>query len=502
MSRIAFSILFPILILVLAWGARAARKSGKDIGVLVSFLLITLIPPVLGNWMIIIARHRWLALAGSYIYFIGMDCVMAALMRFTQSYCGMEDRFLPVRKGMHWLFLIDLVQYALNPFFHHAFDLEEISLEGSAYFLLIPYAGQTFHRIVDYGILLVILIVFLMKTIHSARISSERYSVIMLTMVFTGVWETFYLFSRSPIDRSMVGFVIFGLLVLYFAVYYRPMRLLDRMLSVMVSGMQEAILFLDPSGLCIWANPRAMALTGTEGEDYERAKDNLRALVGGFNTREAVDWEERRDYQAGEECKSCVLEHHPVRDERGRNIGAFLSVRDNTGEHQMLESAVHRATHDSLTGAYNRAGYEMVLGEMDLSETCMLLVDLDNFKKINDTWGHPAGDRILKKTVEEIRRCFRANDMICRIGGDEFVVLMQRADRMQRDLIRGRGEKINESLAAGGESVPPASVSVGGAIGEADLAAEELFHRADKALYEVKRTGKKRVVFYEDLAES
>jgi hypothetical protein len=180
MSRIAFSILFPILILVLAWGARAARKSGKDIGVLVSFLLITLIPPVLGNWMIIIARHRWLALAGSYFYFIGMDCAVFSLWHFTHAYCDMGKPKRGFTVLIYTLFGLDILHYVLDPVINLSFDIESTLVDGRTYFRLIPYIGQNYHRVVCYGLFFATLVIFFVKAVRASRVYAEKYWIILL----------------------------------------------------------------------------------------------------------------------------------------------------------------------------------------------------------------------------------------------------------------------------------------------------------------------------------
>ena len=113
------------------------------------------------------------------------------------------------------------------------------------------------------------IIIFIVKTIRSSRIDAERYYVILGTILLTTVWETLYIFSRAPVDRSMVGFGVFGLLVFYFSLYYRPLRLLDKMLAMLASGMPDAIYFFDGGGHCFWANNRGIELAQISGSDFE-----------------------------------------------------------------------------------------------------------------------------------------------------------------------------------------------------------------------------------------
>lgn len=155
-----------------------------------------------------------------------------------------------------------------------------------------------------------------------------------------------------------------------------------------------------------------------------------------------------------------------------------------------VERLSYQASHDVLTGLYNRLGYDFFISETDLSSVHLLMMDVDNFKPINDNYGHEIGDRVLIKIAETLKKNFRSDDCVCRLGGDEFVVIMVHSDPDHRDLIRSKIDKINNELADTSDGLPSTSVSVGITYGgEADDAVE-LLKVADHAMYELKRTGK------------
>ena len=201
----------------------------------------------------------------------------------------------------------------------------------------------------------------------------------------------------------------------------------------------------------------------------------------------------------GDEVRSYVVEKHEVKDDHGHLTGSFLSVRDNTAEQMTLRAEIYKATHDPLTDVYNRAGYNLLMSKMELWKTIMLLVDGDCFKSVNDTYGHEIGDKALQKIANTLKYCFRSEDYVCRIGGDEFVVLMLHSDSAQKELIMNRVRKINQILSTGEGEIPPVTVSVGIAHGQDASYPEQLFEHADRALYETKKNGKKGYTFYEDL---
>ena len=160
-----------------------------------------------------------------------------------------------------------------------------------------------------------------------------------------------------------------------------------------------------------------------------------------------------------------------------------------------LESLSFRASHDELSGLYNRAGYDLLLSSIDLESTYMLLFDVDNFKTINDTYGHGAGDEAIRNVARVLKENFRSDDYVCRIGGDEFVVLMVHAPKSAKNLISTKIKHINDELGNSRDNLPSYSVSVGIAHGSDSIDAINLFAKCDTALYESKARGKHTYTF-------
>ena len=163
-----------------------------------------------------------------------------------------------------------------------------------------------------------------------------------------------------------------------------------------------------------------------------------------------------------------------------------------------LERLNFQASHDELTGAYNRSGYKLLLSGIDLNSTCMLLFDVDNFKEINDIFGHETGDKVLVKLVEVLKNNIRNDDYICRIGGDEFVVFLVHSADMDQELIASKIDKINKELEETDDGLPPVSISVGIVHGKDASDAENLFEKTDEAMYQAKQKGKRTYSFYSD----
>ena len=160
-----------------------------------------------------------------------------------------------------------------------------------------------------------------------------------------------------------------------------------------------------------------------------------------------------------------------------------------------LENLNFRASHDEMTGAYNRAGYELLLPTIDRNTTYILLFDVDTFKGINDQYGHQTGDRVLARFVYVLKKNFRADDYICRIGGDEFCVFMVHAEERWKDLLILKLEKIQAELSIAKEDLPGFTVSCGIAHGSRAKDTASLVRMADEALYQSKKDGRNRFTF-------
>ena len=158
----------------------------------------------------------------------------------------------------------------------------------------------------------------------------------------------------------------------------------------------------------------------------------------------------------------------------------------------------HEAEYDALTDLMNRGSFDRVLEIYQNGEShyALLLIDVDIFKSVNDTYGHACGDKILQKVAGLLKKMFRSIDFVCRIGGDEFAVVMV---EMTSDLgytIEEKIETINQELSNTEDGLPKVSVSVGVAFSDRQNPGESIFKDADAALYRTKENGKRGCTIY------
>jgi diguanylate cyclase (GGDEF)-like protein/PAS domain S-box-containing protein len=278
----------------------------------------------------------------------------------------------------------------------------------------------------------------------------------------------------------------------------------------------DAMLFLTLEGRLQKANAALYGLLGyrerdligqdvtrlLNGEHGNAARDGLAALITGAAT--LYQAEHRLRHADGRTVWGLLtgsLEH----DEHGHPVYLIVQVKDITSRKQAETELAHRALHDDLTGLPNRA-----LLEDHLAQACaraaragthlaVLFLDIDNFKDINDSLGHLAGDRVLIEVATRLRGCLRVSDTAARLGGDEFVVVCEAlTDAHEANVL---AERIDRALAApltvsGSQLQVTASIGITTSSG-ADTPPAELLSGADTAMYRAKANGKDRYEIYE-----
>ena len=178
-----------------------------------------------------------------------------------------------------------------------------------------------------------------------------------------------------------------------------------------------------------------------------------------------------------------------------------MIVEDITDRKALEAQLVHRSLHDPLTGLPNRALFQDRLwhalnrGKRERTPTCVLIVDLDDFKAINDELGHPTGDRVLVAFADRLRSVLRASDTAARLGGDEFSIVCENTEPGDAEVLadRLRGA-VREPLQLDDTPVPLGiSIGVGAAAGGADPeeAYERVVRDADDAMYADKARGRR-----------
>lgn len=281
----------------------------------------------------------------------------------------------------------------------------------------------------------------------------------------------------------------------------------SQLLFEALAASHDAVLITDENGVIEFANPAFEAMTGyAVAEVLGRTPAFLRS----GEHDDAFYASLYESLRAGRPFHATFADRHrnghifhadqtisPVRG-RDDNRTHFVSIiRDLTARVRHEQALRDAASLDVLTGLYNRRGGESLLERTYIGAReggapfGLILADIDHFKAINDTFGHPAGDRVLERVGRLLRACVRATDGVVRWGGEEFMVILPhcelRAAMEQAERIRARIERTPQP------EVGPITLSLGVAQLNAGETVASLIDRTDRALYEAKRQGRNRV---------
>ena len=297
------------------------------------------------------------------------------------------------------------------------------------------------------------------------------------------------------------------------------LRRAEQHFQTVVRSLDEGVVVLDCNGRIISLNPAVRRVLGISEDaldynlDYKEVAsrwtldpdgalpDSDRPVLDTLSSGIPYNGAVYSDGPNGERRWLSVCSRR-LNPEEGDRSAVLITFHDITAVRTATERFAHQALHDPLTGLPNRA-HLIAHAEHLLATTALgavLFVDLDDFKRVNDSLGHDAGDEVIQIAAQRIRDSVRSSDLVCRLAGDEFVVLVVGA--LGAEEIRALTERIIAGL---GEpmTVVGATVRVGGSVGVVETSAQEhrdaaaLLRQADRAMYAAKARGRRNVMFAE-----
>lgn len=355
-----------------------------------------------------------------------------------------------------------------------------------------------------------------------------RRSVVLATWFLAGLLVLNASFSPDPAARALLLTILSALT---FFMWVREKRLARSLradakeLALHLEMLEKAENLADYGRWCIQFEPRrhlwsqGMARLLSLPPESEPSEANLdRVMPGGIAQIETVLEAHAADREpftiefeieeAEHKLRMLRARVHNSFSPEGKREQAFLVIRDVTNAYALrrdrdeavaqLEDAKKDANTDALTGLPNR---RFAMGELDRNvvsvrnqggQLSIVVFDIDHFKSVNDRHGHPVGDKVIAKVGAIAAQHIRENDLIARIGGEEFIWIMPGCTA---DAALRAAERLCWAVEAGTHSAPIPSITI--SAGYAELAQGDasltLFARADAALYEAKRAGRNRV---------
>ena len=284
----------------------------------------------------------------------------------------------------------------------------------------------------------------------------------------------------------------------------------ERRLRLMLQYASDVILILDHDLTIVHVTPAVEPIVGMPAPELlgmnwldvvaESDRDAARDLVSLAQGGRPVRGEVRLNNEDGHTRHVDAVVTEVIDEDL---MGFVVTCHDVTERHELEQQLIHQAFHDALTGLANRALFRDRLGhamarDRGAGSYGVLFIDLDDFKTVNDSLGHAAGDALLREMTTRLRACLRDGDTAARLGGDEFAILLEDVD--DDDYCVAVADRLIEALSVpfdvGGTEVTTGA-SIGIALGQNGPAVpEDLMRNADLALYDAKNSGKNRYAVF------
>ena len=295
--------------------------------------------------------------------------------------------------------------------------------------------------------------------------------------------------------------------------------------EVTLYSITDSVITVDVNECIVYLNPAGEKLLGTtikevSGKKFQQVFNIVNEITGDaiddslhecFLTGNIVDMPEHSSLITREDLLvSIEASIAPMKVDTGDLMGAVIVIQDVSHTRRLTKQLSYQASHDLLTGLYNRRKFEEYLEGILINvreedrHHALFYLDLDNFKIVNDTSGHVAGDELLKQLPTLFNDVLRSGDIIARLGGDEFGIILENCEMQQAAIIADKiRQKIKDYRFIWDDRTFEIGVSIGViAINSDNAEMSQILSRADIACYAAKDSGRNRVHVYEPSDEA
>jgi diguanylate cyclase (GGDEF)-like protein/PAS domain S-box-containing protein len=481
------------------------------------------------SWAFIPLEYKFFWLR---VMFIGVVIVPGLFLIFTLRITH-RDHLLTFRNYILLFiepFIITLiVWFAPNLMFE---SIELVYKDGLVFLQIVRGAAFWVSTAYSYAVILLSFYLLVSSYRHANAVFKRQYLLILIGSIIpfalsflTQIFSTTF----SDLDMSAIAFGMCGVVYAYAFIRYQLMDLVPIARSRLIENMSDGVLVLDSQGRIVDVNPAMKNFLDADptsflGRNVSEAlniwTESTEHLFHGLETRTELRLPNKTS-------RYLDLRVTPLYNTDQRLSGRLIIFRDITDRKEvekdlryamdrmqtqlieigLLQSQLReQAIRDALTNLFNRRYLEETL-ERELARAarevyplCIVMLDIDHFKNVNDTYGHEAGDLVLKTLAETVMRQSRQGDFVCRFGGEEFILVMP---NISIGVAKERAQSLHKSISSlyipFGRFNLNITVSMGISCfpvhGENK---EDLLRAADRALYAAKRAGRNQLAVYRE----
>ncbi|MBT3390027.1 MAG: diguanylate cyclase [Chloroflexi bacterium] len=442
------------------------------------------------------------------IQFIGITAIPIFFLMLVARFSGHERSIRPILYALILLAVIsNIIIWTDN--FHHWFRGQPyIDLIAGPFPVLVnDYALWFYYILAPLSYLgHIIILVLLFRNFRGSKKTYQSQTIaLFVSLLIPLVVDLLYVLGITPIPNfnfAPAAFSISGMLIAWALFRYQLFDLVPLAHSIIIENLAESMIVLDVKNRIIELNRSASAVLqipvnqaiGQLAEDAVWFWDELDPHIEDIQPI-AITKE-----QGGQQHYEALLT--PIKRKNKATVGLVLTLRDITAQYELLQKTKQLAISDPLTGIYNRRHFfsllqqELERARRQHSPLAVMMFDIDDFKAINDQYGHAAGDQVLIETVQLCQQHLRAYDVMSRYGGDEFAIYLPQTDlELASHVARRLCASIRAHIIQSNHHSFQRTVSIGVAACSCKQqdSADSLMAIADKALYQAKQNGKDQI---------
>lgn len=383
------------------------------------FFIFTFVP---GHTVTVLAKGLTMAL---------FDWMLIALMLYTQYYTGAVKTFKSVQAASIIFAVLDTYMLIENTWTNKIFDIESIKAEHINVVFNYDSLWYKLHFMFTYAFAIMIIFTYLFMFIKSSRLYKEAYGAIAAVIIIGVSFDIATIGSDTIYDLSMIIYGVMSVLIYYLTYRYVPNELIENMLSLVVSDMNNGIICYDRKGRCIYYNELVETIYrhGSNMSEYERKYSRWIEKTGD-------DREDSMTFQTDIELNGqkhyFEIAYKRIYDERKRFICDYFVYNDRTQMYESWEQEKYKASHDSLTGLLNRDQFYEEVHDMvnKYPDTTFYLIcsNIKDFKFINEIFGMEKGNQVLIKQAKLMASNPSERTICARLMNDRFALCMPREE--------------------------------------------------------------------------